>query len=54
MEQPTPALIDLLMALSGISHGQRCIHVHVVAGEVKADQALEEYGPSRKGGAEED
>lgn len=42
------------MALVGAAHGQGGVHVHVVAGQVEGDQALEEDGPARPGGAEED
>lgn len=34
------------MALTLASHRKRGIHVHVVAGEVQADQALEDDGVS--------
>lgn len=48
------AAIDLLVAPARAAHHQRGIHVHVVAGEVEGDEALEDDGPAREGGGEED
>jgi hypothetical protein len=41
------------MALLGPAHGQRGVHVHVVAREVEGDQTLEEDGPAGEGGRQE-
>lgn len=48
------AAIDLLVALARAAHHQCGVHVHVVAGEVEGDEALEDDGPAREGGGEED
>lgn len=42
-----PLAVYVLVALALASHGQRGIHVHVVAGKVQANQELEDHGPSR-------
>lgn len=42
------------MALALAPHDQRGVHVHVVAGQVQADQALEEHAVRRLGRREED
>lgn len=41
------------MALIRTTHDQRGVHVDVVTGKVKRNQALENDGPSRKGGGQE-
>jgi hypothetical protein len=48
VQNPTPLGINLLVALSA-SHAQTRVHVHVVAGEIQTDQALEDNTPSGKG-----
>lgn len=40
------------MALVRPAHGERGVHVHVVACKIKTDQALEQDSPSRPGRAE--
>ena len=40
MQQPTPALIHLLMALPRTSHCQCGIHVHVVACQIQTYEPL--------------
>lgn len=42
------------MALALAAHDQSRIHVHVVAGEVQADQALEDHGVGGLRSGEED
>lgn len=54
MQNPTPALVHLLVTLSGVGHGQCRVHVHVMAGQIQANQRLEENRPSRPGGTQED
>ena len=49
-----PRLVDVLVALIRPAHGQSRVHVHVVAGHVEGDQALEDDGPAGEGGGEED
>lgn len=46
---PVPVGRDVLVALRAPAHAQRRIHVHVVAGEVKRDQALEDDAPAGEG-----
>lgn len=53
VQQPALALIDVLVARVGASNNQSSIHVHVVAGEVERNQALEDNGPSREGRRQE-
>lgn len=54
VKDPAAAGVDLLVALIGTTHAQGGIHVHVVTGQVQADQTLEDDSPSGPGGAEED
>lgn len=54
VEDPAAAGVDLLMTLVGTTHTQRSVHVHVVTGQVQADQALKDDSPSGPGGAQED
>lgn len=49
-----PARGDVLVALALAAHDQGRVHVHVVAGEVQADQALEDHRVCGFGGGEED
>ena len=53
VQDPTPARIHLLMALPLPRHGQRRVHVHVMARQIQADQSLEQNRPSRPGRAQE-
>lgn len=53
-EKPVLARIDVLVARIGARDNKGSIHVHVVAGEIKGNQALEDDGPSREGGGQED
>lgn len=53
VQQPALALVDVLVARVGASNNQSGVHVHVVAGEVERNQALEDDGPSRKGRRQE-
>jgi uncharacterized OB-fold protein len=48
LEQPTPALIHVLVALSAAAHAQRRIHVHVVTSQVQRDEALEHDAEARE------
>lgn len=50
-KNPASPLIDVLVALSGIAHGQGGVHVHVVTSEVQGNQTLEEDGPPWEGGS---
>lgn len=54
VHDPASRCPDILVALALASHRERGIHVHVVAGEVQADQALEDYGISRLSGRQKD
>lgn len=54
VEDPAAAGVDLLVALVGTTHAQRSVHVHVVTGQVQANQTLEDDSPSGPGGAQED
>lgn len=42
------------MARVGAPNDERGIHVHVVAGKIQGNEALEEDGPAREGGGEKD
>lgn len=42
MQQTAAPLFNFFMALAAVTHGERGVHVHVMAGEVQADEALEE------------
>lgn len=54
VEQPVLAFINVLVARVGAANHKRSIHVHVVAGEIESNQALEKNGPSREGRGQED
>jgi hypothetical protein len=54
LQHPTPTLIHLLMALPTPAHTQRSIHVHIMARQIQANQALENDTPSREGARKED
>jgi len=54
LEHPAATLVDLLVALAASPHGQGGIHVHVVAGQIERDEALENNAPPGKGRGEED
>lgn len=54
LQEPTPALIDVLVALSAAAHTKRRIHVHVVTGQIERDQALEDNAPARESLRQED
>jgi hypothetical protein len=54
VQKPALALVDILVARVGTANNQGSVHVHVVAGEVECNQALEDDGPSRKGRGQED
>lgn len=53
VEDPAAAGVNLLVALVRATHAQSGIHVHVVTGQIQADQALENNGPPGPGGAQE-
>jgi hypothetical protein len=53
-QKPVLALINALVAGIGARNNKSSIHVHVVAGKIESNQALENDGPSREGGGEED
>lgn len=52
-EDAAARLVDVLVAVLGAAHGQRRVHVDVVAREVERDEALEEDGPAREGRRQE-
>lgn len=54
VQKPALALVDILVARIRAAHNQSSVHVHVVAGEVECNQALEDDGPSREGRGQED
>ena len=51
-----PALFrrHILMTLALAAHGQRGIHVNVMAGQIQADEALEDHAVGGFGGGQED
>lgn len=53
VQDPAPGGINLLVALGGTTHAQSCIHVHVMASHIQANQALEDDCPARPGRAQE-
>ncbi len=54
IQKPATALVHVLMARVDTSDDEGGVHVHVVAGKVDGDEALEENGPAGPGGREED
>jgi hypothetical protein len=48
LQDPAPALVDILVALSAAAHAQRRIHVHIVARQIQRDEALENNAPPGK------
>lgn len=54
IENEAPRLVDVLVTFIRAAHGQSRVHMHVVAGHVEGDQALEDDGPPGEGGGEED
>lgn len=54
VQDPAPGLIHLLVTLIRASHVEGGIHVDVVAGQVQRDKPLEDDGPARPRGREED
>jgi hypothetical protein len=48
LQDPTPALVDVLMALSAAAHAQGRVHVHVVASQIQRDETLENDAPPGK------
>lgn len=54
VKNPAAAGINLFVALTCAAHGQGSVHVHVVTGQIQANQTLEQDGPSRPSGAQED
>lgn len=54
VQKPALALVDILVARVGTANNQGGVHVHVMAGEVERNQALEDDGPSREGRRQED
>lgn len=54
VHDPTTGGVDLLVTLTGSSHAQSCIHVHVMTGHIQTDQGLEDDCPTGPGRAEED
>ena len=54
LQHPAPTLIHFLVALSGATHAQSRIHVHVMACEVQADESLKDYAPTWKRACKED
>ena len=54
VQEPALALVDILVARVGAANDERGIHVHVVTGKIKSNEALEDNGPSWERGREED
>ncbi len=54
VQEPALALVNVLVARVGAAHDERGVHVHVVAGKVEGDEALEDNGPAGKRRREED
>ena len=54
LQDPAAALVDLLVARAGATHCQRRVHVHVVTGQIEADQPLEDDRPARERRRQED
>lgn len=53
-QNPAAARGYIFVALCAATHAQGCVHVHVVAGQIERDQALEDNAPARKSLGEED
>jgi hypothetical protein len=54
LQQPTPALVYILVALAAAAHAQSRIHVHVVTGQIQRDEALEDDAEARESLRQED
>lgn len=54
IQNPTPVLVNLFVALVRPAHHKRGIHVNIVTGKVQGDQALEDNSPSREGRRQKD
>lgn len=54
VQEPALALVNVLVARVGAADDEGGVHVHVVAGKVEGNEALEDNGPAGKGGREED
>lgn len=54
LQQPVPALVDVLVATRAAAHTQGGIHVHVVAGQVERNQQLEHDAPPGESLCQED
>jgi hypothetical protein len=48
LQDPAPALVDVLVALSAATHAQRRVHVHIVASQIQRNEALENNAPPGK------
>lgn len=53
VQDPAAARLNLLVTLARTAHTQSRVHMHVMAGHVDGDQALENNRPPRPGGAQE-
>ena len=54
LQDPAPALVDILVALSATAHTECRVHVHVVTSQIEGDEALEDNAPSRESLRQED
>lgn len=54
IQYPASVLINVLVARFRAAHDERGVHVDVMAGKVERDQALEDDGPARERGGQED
>lgn len=54
IQYPAPILVHVLVARFRAAHDQCGVHVNVVAGKVERDEALEDNGPARERGRQED
>ena len=53
IQNPTPTLIHLLMALATPPHAKRSIHMHIMARQIQTNQSLEHDAPTRERAGEE-
>lgn len=54
VEEPALGLVNVLVAGIGAAYDESRVHVHIVAGEVECDEALEDDGPAGESGRQED
>lgn len=53
VEQPALRLVDVLMARINATNNKSSVHMHVMAGKVECDEALEDNSPSWEGRGKE-